>query len=173
MTRISNEAARNFLVNYQNLNGCGNLCGRDGVATYMQTVRCIQFDPLDVVGRNPDLVLQSRVENYRPEMLADLLYKERTLIDAADKVIVVTNQCRAAVFATNRFYESISGASSEKFLYVCSNFDRDSDNALTDSSLRLRFSINEYLQHFHGFDKKNLDALSKEKDVQKLAYLLI
>lgn len=89
MTRISNEAARNFLVNYQNLNGCGNLCGRDGVAAYMQKVRCIQFDPLDVVGRNPDLVLQSRVENYRPEMLADLLYKERTLIDAADKMISI------------------------------------------------------------------------------------
>lgn len=95
------------------------------------------------------------------------------LIDTADKVIIVTDQSRAAVFATNRLYESISGASGEKFLYICNNFDRDSDNALTDPSLRLRFSINEHLQHFRGFDKKNLDALSKEKDVQKLAYLLI
>lgn len=95
------------------------------------------------------------------------------LIDIADKVIIVTDQSRAAVFATNRLYESISDAGGEKFLYLCNNFDRDSDNALTDPSLRLRFSINEYLQHFGGFDKKDLDALSKEKDVQKLAYLLI
>lgn len=100
--------------------------------------------------------------------------EEKTrLIDTADKVIIVTDQSRAAAFATNSLYESISGASGEKFLYICNDFDRDADNALTDPSLRLRFSINEYLQHFHGFDKKNLDALSKEKDVQKLAYLLI
>lgn len=95
------------------------------------------------------------------------------LIDAADKVIIVTDQSRSAVFATSRLYESISDAGNEKFLYICNNFDRESDNALTDPSLRLTFSINEYLQHFYGFDKKNLDALSKEKDVQKLAYLLI
>lgn len=95
------------------------------------------------------------------------------LIDAADKVIVVTNQCRAAAFATNRFYESISGASGEKFLYVCNNYDENSDDALNDPSLGLRFSINEQLRHFHGFDKKSLDDLAREKDVQKIAYLLI
>lgn len=100
--------------------------------------------------------------------------EEKTrLIDAADKVIIVTDQRRTAVFATKRLYESISGASGEKFLFVCNNFDRDADNALTDPSLRLGFAINEYLQHVHNFDKKNMDALSRENDVQKLAYLLI
>ena len=32
MTTISNETARNFLVNYQNLNGFGELEGREGAA---------------------------------------------------------------------------------------------------------------------------------------------
>ena len=95
------------------------------------------------------------------------------LIDAADRVIIVTTQSKAAVLATNRLYESISGASNEKFLYICNDFNRDADNALADAGIQLRFSVNEYLQHFFGFDKKNLEALSKEKDVQKLAYLLI
>ena len=89
MTTISNEAARSFLVNYQNLNGNGGLKGRDGVMEYMQKVRCIQFDPLNVVGRNPDLVLQSRIRGYKPELLFDLLYKERCLYDAADKMISI------------------------------------------------------------------------------------
>ena len=89
MIKISNIAARNFLINYQNLNGNGNLKGRNGVAQYMKKVRCIQYDPLNVVGRNADLVLQSRVKNYKPELLFDLLYKERSVYDAADKMISI------------------------------------------------------------------------------------
>ena len=89
MKKISNEAARNFLVNYHNLNGHGGLKGSAGVIEYMNKVRCIQFDPLNVVGKNPDLVLQSRVKNYKPEVLFDLLYKERSLYDAADKMISI------------------------------------------------------------------------------------
>ena len=45
----------------------------------------MQYDPLNVVGRNPDLVFQSRVKNYSQDLLNDLLYKERSLIDAWDK----------------------------------------------------------------------------------------
>ncbi|MGN1170122.1 MAG: AAA family ATPase [Lachnospiraceae bacterium] len=100
--------------------------------------------------------------------------EEKTrLIDMADKVIIVTTQSKTAVFATNRLYESISGASGEKFLYVCNHFDRDADNSLTDPALKPRFSINEYIQRFQEPDKRNLEALSKEKDMQELAYLLI
>ena len=89
MIKISNEAARNFLINYQNLNKNGNLKGSAGVVEYMNKVRCIQYDPLDVVGRNADLVLQSRITNYRSEVLFNLLYKERTLYDAPDKMISI------------------------------------------------------------------------------------
>ncbi|MBR6020194.1 MAG: YcaQ family DNA glycosylase [Lachnospiraceae bacterium] len=83
---ISNEAARNFLVNYQGLGESGRFEGREGAKRYLERVRCIQFDPLNVVGRNPDLVLQSRVRGYRPEILQELLYEERFLVDGADKV---------------------------------------------------------------------------------------
>ena len=89
MLKTTTEAARNFLINYQNLNMTGNLSGNAGVMEYMQKVRCIQYDPLDVVGRNADLVLQSRVTDYRPEVLFDLLYKDRTLYDAPDKMISI------------------------------------------------------------------------------------
>ena len=65
METISKEDARNFLVNYQGLNGAEKRKGLEGVLDYFNKVRCVQFDPLDVVGRNADLVLQSRVTNYR------------------------------------------------------------------------------------------------------------
>ena len=67
--KITNEAARDFLVNYQYLDCNSGLEGSEGVKTFMQRVRCIQYDPLNVVGRNADLVLQSRIKNYKPEEL--------------------------------------------------------------------------------------------------------
>ena len=54
-----------------------------------KTLGCIQYDVLDVVGRNTDLVLQSRVQGYRRSMLYDLLYKDRHLIDGWDKEMSV------------------------------------------------------------------------------------
>lgn len=50
---------------------------------------CIQYDPLDVVGRNADLVLQSRVRGYRPEHLQKALYGVRTLLDGFDKNLAI------------------------------------------------------------------------------------
>ena len=89
MYEISKETARNFLVNYQGLGDFGQFEGYEGAKRFLERVRCIQYDPLNVVGRNPDLVLQSRVRGYRPEMLYDLLYKERFLVDGFDKVISI------------------------------------------------------------------------------------
>ena len=89
MIEISKENARDFLVNYQGLSDFGQFEGYEGAKRFMEQVRCIQYDPLDVVGRNPDLVLQSRVKNYRPQMLYDMLYKERFLVDGFDKVVSI------------------------------------------------------------------------------------
>lgn len=45
----------------------------------------IQFDPLEVAGRNHDLVLLARVDGYRREMTDGLLYDERRLFEAYNK----------------------------------------------------------------------------------------
>jgi hypothetical protein len=60
--------------------------GVRGVKTFFKQVRSIQFDPINVVGRNPDLVLQSRIIDYRPPLLDRLLYKDRYLVDNWDKM---------------------------------------------------------------------------------------
>lgn len=54
---------------------------------------CIQYDTINVVGRNADLVLQSRIKNYRPGLLEELLYNERVLWDGWDKM--------ASIYASN------------------------------------------------------------------------
>ena len=82
---LSNQAARRFILTHQELWPPRQLEGKAGVLQYVQRVGCIQFDPLDMVGRNPELVLQARVADYRPAMLEELLYEDRRLLDGWDK----------------------------------------------------------------------------------------
>ncbi len=56
---------------------------------YIRRVGCIQFDPLNIVGRNPELVLQARVSDFRPAMLRELLYQDRKLLDGWDKMMAI------------------------------------------------------------------------------------
>jgi len=57
----------------------------DDMLSYIKKVGCIQFDPVNVAGRNHDLVFQARVKDYRPEQIDKLLYEDRQLIDGLDK----------------------------------------------------------------------------------------
>jgi uncharacterized protein len=50
----------------------------------------IQYDPLAPMGRNPDLVLQSRVPGYRLDDWQDATYRRRLLVDAWDKMVCLT-----------------------------------------------------------------------------------
>lgn len=54
--------------------------------SFLKRVRSIQFDPINVVGRNPDLVLQARVAEFKPALLDELLYQDRYLVDNWDKM---------------------------------------------------------------------------------------
>ena len=45
----------------------------------------LQFDPLDVAGRNHDLALLARIRGYRREWTDDLLYRERALYETYNK----------------------------------------------------------------------------------------
>ncbi len=78
--------ARRFVLAHQRLLPPHQLHGKAGILEFFQHIGCIQFDPIDVVGRNPDLVLQSRVRNHRTQLLDELLYAERRLLDGWDKV---------------------------------------------------------------------------------------
>jgi uncharacterized protein YcaQ len=82
---ITKRQARRFLLAHQGLWPPYELKGKTGVLEYIHRVGCIQFDPLNIVGRNPELVLQARVSNFQPAMLQELLYEDRRLLDGWDK----------------------------------------------------------------------------------------
>ncbi len=59
--------------------------GSDSVARVFDRLGSIQFDPLEIAGRNHDLVLLARVDGYRREMTDRLLYEERCLYETYNK----------------------------------------------------------------------------------------
>ena len=83
---ISIRDARRFLLAHHMLWPPRRLKDKAGVLEYIRHVNCIQYDPVNLVGRNPDLVLQSRIQDYRPKCLEVLLYTDRLLLDGYDKV---------------------------------------------------------------------------------------
>jgi uncharacterized protein YcaQ len=82
---LTKQQARRFILAHQGLWPPYELEGKSGVLNYIRRVGCIQFDPLNIVGRNPELALQARVSDFRPAMLEELLYEDRKLLDGWDK----------------------------------------------------------------------------------------
>ncbi len=82
---ITKQQARQFLISYHGLQDKRTFAGKQGILSFIRKVGCIQFDPLNIVGHNHELVLQSRIKDFSPYMLQNLLYKERKLIDGWDK----------------------------------------------------------------------------------------
>ena len=83
---LTREQARHFLLAHQFLLPPRSLSGKAGAVEIMRRLGCIQFDPVNVVGWNPDLVLQARLKDYTSSMLDELLYSDRVFWDGFDKV---------------------------------------------------------------------------------------
>lgn len=82
---FTNKQARHFILLKQGLIGNYKFTGEQGIFDYIKQAGCIQFDPIDVCGKNPELVLQSRVEGFSKDILYKLLYIDRKLVDYFDK----------------------------------------------------------------------------------------
>lgn len=89
METITKEQARRFLLRKQGLIGNKRFIGKEGILNYIHQVGCLQYDPIDVCGKNAQLVLQSRVDKFKKQDLEDLLYQERKLVDYYDKVMSI------------------------------------------------------------------------------------
>ena len=88
LTVTKNQAAQ-FILRKQGLLGDYRFSGKDGAYRYVRQAGCIQYDPVDVCGKNAELTLQSRVKGFRKQALYDLLYRDRLLVDYSDKELSV------------------------------------------------------------------------------------
>lgn len=95
------------------------------------------------------------------------------LMTTADKVLIVTEQNRSSVCATNTLVENINGLNPEKFFFVCNNFSKEEDNALISPTLSLKFTVNDYIEHFRHYDQMRYEDFVKDPGMQKVAYLVL
>jgi len=89
MNTLTKQQARQFILLKQGLLGDYKFEGKAGVMDFIRQAGCIQYDPVNVCGKNADITLQARVKDYRKEMLAELLYGDRLLFDYPDKVLSI------------------------------------------------------------------------------------
>ncbi|MDQ3541661.1 MAG: winged helix DNA-binding domain-containing protein, partial [Chloroflexota bacterium] len=78
---ISGDVARRFLLGRQGLWPGRRRSGKAGTLAAVRQLGSVQMDPLTIVARSHDLVLWSRVADYRPEMIRHHLYTDRSLFD--------------------------------------------------------------------------------------------
>ncbi len=89
MTELTATQARQFILAKQGLLGRYRFSGKKGAYDYIQQAGCIQYDPVDVCGKNAELTLQSRVKGFQKTMLEELLYRDRVLVDYVDKELSI------------------------------------------------------------------------------------
>lgn len=86
---ITREEARRFILSRQGLLGKHRFIGKDGAYQYVRQAGCIQYDPVDVCGKNAELTLLARVKGFKKKNLSDLLYQDRILVDYSDKELSI------------------------------------------------------------------------------------
>jgi len=73
----------------QGLLGKHKFEGKQGALDYIRQAGCVQFDPVDLCGKNAEITLGARVKGFTKTMLHDLLYKDRLLFDYPDKQLSI------------------------------------------------------------------------------------
>ena len=110
MLTITREQARRFILSKQGLLGRYRFAGKDGAYQYIRQAGCIQYDPVDVCGKNAELTLHSRVKGFTKKTLADLLYRDRLLVDYSDKELSIWPNEDWPYFSGYREQSKIHGA---------------------------------------------------------------
>lgn len=113
---LTQKQARQFILLKQGLMERYKFIGEKGICEYIKQAGCIQFDPIDVCGKNAELVLQSRVEGFSKEMLYKLLYEDRVLIDYLDKNMSIFSIEDWKYFSRMRAYYLEYGRSMDKII---------------------------------------------------------
>ena len=78
---ISARTARRFILGKQGLWPGRRWKSKTGTAKAIRACEAVQLDPLNIFARSQDIVLHSRVLEYKPEYLYQVAYEERQFFD--------------------------------------------------------------------------------------------
>lgn len=95
------------------------------------------------------------------------------LLDIADRVVIVTEQSVNAVEAVNALISNINGMKSDKYIFICNKFEKESYNALISPTVKLKFTVNEYVDKFVVNGIPKCEKLSEKDGIKKTAFLIL
>jgi hypothetical protein len=81
MISISKQTARRFVLGKQGLWPGRRWKSRKGTAQAIDACEAVQLDPLNIFARSQDIVLHSRVLDYKPDYLYQVAYQDRQFFD--------------------------------------------------------------------------------------------
>lgn len=116
--------AKRFILYKQGLFGEHRFAGKDGALDFVRQAGCIQFDPIDVCGKNAELVLQSRVSGFKKQMLYELLYEDRKLLDNWNKNLSIIPLENWKYFKRDRDWHLENERSFEEIQAVCAKIKK-------------------------------------------------
>lgn len=99
---LTEGEARRFLLYVHGLLGKRRFKGKKGIEEFISLRGCVQYDPVNVCGRSPELTLLSRVDGYDSRLLWELLYKDRRLCDYYDKCMCIVTSDDMRYFRRTR-----------------------------------------------------------------------
>lgn len=164
MLTITKKQATQFILAKQGLMGSYRFVGKDGAYSYVRQAGCIQYDPVDVCGKNVELTLQSRVKGFKKSMLRELLYEDRKLIDYVDKELSIWptedwpyfSSYRKLSLETGDTFEGLKELKEKAIAYIRKNGPVCSDTLPIEGEIYWHSSM-----HWSGnWDKKSQAARS-------------
>lgn len=105
---------------------------------------------------------------------SDVVFDEykASLLNIADKVVLVINQTLSSILATNILVSNINGLSAEKYIFICNNFKENEANSLISPNISLKFTVSEYVENFDNYEMMKPNDFAKKNSIQKIAYLV-
>ena len=165
---ITKRQARRFLLLKHGLLGGYRFRGKKGALDFVRMCGCIQFDPVDVCGKNAELTLQSRVKGFTKAMLHELLYVDRALIDYPDKnqAIMLTEdwpyfeRYRRAARECGAQFEELPEAERQTIAYIRENGPVSSATLPVEGRIRWHSAIH-WSGNWHGTHPAGRAALEQ------------
>lgn len=149
MITLTNRQARQFILLKHGLLDEYKFIGKQGALDFVHQAGCIQFDPVDVCGKNAELTLQSRVKGFTKQTLYELLYCDRKLVDYPDKNLSIIptedwpyfERYRKASRSGGLRFEGLTELEDQAKTYIKAHGPVSSDELPIQGSMRWHSSI--------------------------------
>ena len=96
-----------------------------------------------------------------------------TMLDVADGVFVVTTQDKSSIDATDLLVRNINGVNSDKYTFVCNEYQANRENALLSAQSQYSFSISEYISKIDLPNVMSIEAMPQNNEIKKISFLIM